>query len=81
MPENAVDEKLALLTKAAENRFFGGNYFDYTTRPDSEEMLRVFFHESHGMELWTGLATASVWASIGTWCGLKFGAWMRTVQR
>jgi hypothetical protein len=70
-----------LLSKASENRFFGTIYFDYNSRPDGIDRLRQFFHPSYGFELYYGLLRAAVYASIGTWVGLLFGRWMRSVQR
>lgn len=70
-----------LLSKASENRFFGTIYFDYNSRPDGVDRLRQFFRPSYGFELYFGLLRAAVYASIGTWIGLLFGRWMRSVQR
>ncbi len=70
-----------LLSKASENRFFGTIYFDYNSRPDGLDRLREFFLPSHGFEIYFGLLRAAVYASIGTWIGLLFGRWMRSVQR
>jgi hypothetical protein len=70
-----------LMSKASENRFFGTIYFDYNSRPDSFDRLREFLLPDSGLTLVKGLVTASIFASISTWLGLKFGAWMRTIQR
>lgn len=70
-----------LLSKASENRFFGTMYFDYNTRPTSFDLLRRFFQPDHGFTLFSGLFRAALYASIGTWIGLSFGRWMRSVQR
>jgi hypothetical protein len=70
-----------LLSKASENRFFGTIYFQYNTRPNSLDLLRQYFHPSHGPELYFGLLRAAICSSIGTWIGLTFGRWMRSVQR
>lgn len=70
-----------LLSKASENRFFGTMYFDYNTRPTSFDLLRRFFEPDSGLHLFAGLLRAAVYASIGTWVGLSFGRWMRSVQR
>jgi len=43
--------------------------------------LRMWYHPAAGVALARGLAWASLYAMIGTWLGLKFGAWMKTVQR
>jgi hypothetical protein len=70
-----------LLSKASENRFFGTTYFDYNSRPDGEDRMRIFLHPAYGLPLWFGLARASIYAAISTWVGLVFGRWMRGVQR
>jgi hypothetical protein len=70
-----------LMSKASENRFFGTMYFDYNSRPDGYDRMRIFFKPEHGLMLARHLLEASVFASIGTWCGLKFGTWMRAIQR
>jgi hypothetical protein len=70
-----------LLSKASENRFFGTIYFDYNSRPDGIDRLRQFYKPSYGFELYYGLLRAAVYGSIGTWIGLRFGRWMRSVQR
>jgi hypothetical protein len=70
-----------LLSKASENRFFGTMYFDYNSRPNGLDRLRLFVHPDHGLDLFAGLLRAAVYGSIGTWIGLSFGRWMRSVQR
>ena len=70
-----------LLSKASENRFFGTIYFDYNARPNGIDRMRIFLDPSHGAALVGGLFRAAVYGSIGTWVGLRFGRWMRGVQR
>ena len=70
-----------LLSKASENRFFGTIYFDYNSRPNGYDRLRLFFNPDHGSVLFSGLLRAAIYGSIGTWIGLSFGRWMRSVQR
>jgi hypothetical protein len=70
-----------LLSKASENRFFGTIYFDYNSRPNGPDRLRLFLNPDHGAILYFGLLRAAVYASISTWIGLSFGRWMRGVQR
>ncbi len=70
-----------LLSKASENRFFGTIYFDYNSRPNGFDRLRLFFNPDHGSVLFGGLLRAAIYGSIGTWIGLSFGRWMRSVQR
>jgi hypothetical protein len=70
-----------LHTQAAQNRFFGTIYFDYNTRPESAAIRHVFVGADSGTVLFAGLLRAVIYACIGTWCGLTFGRWMRSVQR
>jgi len=70
-----------LMSKASENRFFGTIYFDYNSRPDGYDRLRQFFNPASGMVLATGLAMATLYSMISAWIGLRFGGWMKTVQR
>lgn len=70
-----------LLSKASENRFFGTIYFDYNSRPNGYDRLRLFFNPDHGATLYFGLLRAAIYASISAWIGLSFGRWMRSVQR
>jgi hypothetical protein len=70
-----------LLSKASENRFFGTMYFDYNSRPNGLDRLRLFLRPDQGLDLFAGLLRAAVYGSIGTWIGLSFGRWMRSVQR
>ena len=70
-----------LMSKASENRLFGTMYFDYGTRPDSEERLRHFFRPESGFPLMLGLLRASLYAAVSAGVGLVAGRWMRGVQR
>ena len=70
-----------LLSKASENRFFGTIYFDYNSRPNGFDRLRLFLNPDHGAVLYFGLLRAAIYASISAWIGLSFGRWMRSVQR
>ena len=70
-----------LLSKASENRFFGTIYFGYNSRPAGYERMRQFFQPDSGLALYRGLLIAAICSSIGTWIGLTFGRWMRSVQR
>jgi hypothetical protein len=70
-----------LLSKASENRFFGTIYFDYNSRPNGIDRMRLFLNPAHGLDLFAGLLRAAIYGSIGTWIGLSFGRWMRSVQR
>jgi hypothetical protein len=70
-----------LMSKWSANRFFGTMYFDYHSRPGSYDQARRFFTTSHGWSLWSGLTEAAIYAVIGSWLGLRFGSWMRRIQR
>jgi hypothetical protein len=70
-----------LLSDASKNRFFGTNYFQYNFPADSFDRLRKWLDPDHGIVLYAGLLKAAVYASISTWIGLRFGRWMRGVQR
>jgi hypothetical protein len=70
-----------MMTKAAQNRFFGAIYFDYNSRPDGPDRMRQFFLPDSGLVLARALAIAAICGSISTWVGLKFGNWMRGIQR
>jgi hypothetical protein len=43
--------------------------------------MREFYEPTRGVALAAGLVLASVYASASTWLGLRFGNWMRGVQR
>ncbi len=79
----AVEWPLAnfLMSKASQNRFFGTIYFDYNSRPNGLDRMRIFLNPASGLPLFMGLIWASVCAAISTWFGLFFGQWMRGVKR
>lgn len=79
----AVEWPLAnfLMSKASQNWFFGTIYFDYNSRPNGFDRMRMFLNPASGMRLFLGLVWASVFAAISTWIGLFFGQWMRGVKR
>jgi hypothetical protein len=79
----AVEWPLAnfLMSKASQNWFFGTTYFDYNSRPNGFDRMRIFFNPASGMRLFLGLVWASVFAAVSTWFGLFFGQWMRGVKR
>ena len=70
-----------LMSHASQNRFFGTIYFDYNSRALGYDRMRLFFQPDHGFRLAAGLLVASAYASLSTFAGLKFGDWMRGVQR
>ena len=70
-----------LMSKAAENWFFGTGYHDYSMPSTSVDITRKFFQPEHGLILWKGLAEAALCASVITWLGLALGRWMKKIQR
>jgi hypothetical protein len=70
-----------LMSKAAENWFFGTGYHDYSMPSTSADITRKFFQPEHGLILWKGLAEAAICASVITWLGLALGRWMKKIQR
>jgi len=70
-----------LVSKASANRFFGTIYFDYNSQATGYDRMRRFFHPDYGATLLKGLTTATLCAIASTWVGLRFGRWMRGVQR
>jgi hypothetical protein len=70
-----------LMSKASQNRFFGTIYFDYNSRPDGPDRLREFWKPASAVAMTWALAAASIYGMISTWIGLRFGGWMKTVQR
>jgi hypothetical protein len=70
-----------LLSDASKNRFFGTIYFDYNSRANGYDRMREFLLPENGAALYTGLLSATAYASLSTWIGLVFGRWMRGVQR
>jgi hypothetical protein len=70
-----------LMSKASESRFFGTGYFQYNSRANGPDRMRVFFEPESGVRLYLGLLRATLFASVSTWVGLNFGRWMRGVQR
>jgi hypothetical protein len=70
-----------LMTKASENWFFGTGYYDYSMRSWWSDYLHIFFLPDSGAALLLGLLSASIFAMVSTWLGMKAGNWMRRVQR
>lgn len=70
-----------LMSAHSQNRFFGTIYFDYNSRAEGYDRMRMFFHPDSGFVLWFGLVRASVYAAVSAWIGLLLGRWMRGVQR
>ncbi len=70
-----------LMSKGAENRFFGTSFHDYNMPSTSVDVQRHFFNPESGMVLWQGLAEAMIYAAVLTWLGLALGRWMKKIQR
>lgn len=70
-----------LMSKASENRFFGTMYFDYNSEPNGIDRARVLLAPYSTWALERGLLIAVACGAASTWIGLRFGKWMRGVQR
>jgi len=70
-----------LMSHASQNWFFGTIYFDYNSSPLGVDRLREFLWPQSGALLLKGLTIAALCAMASTWIGLRFGRWMRGVQR
>ena len=70
-----------LMSKAAENRFFGSGYHDYNMPSTSVDFLRQFWHPDQSAALWLGLGKAMFLAAAFTWLGFALGNWMKKIQR
>jgi hypothetical protein len=83
LPLVAVEWPFAdfLMTKAAENRFFGTGYFQYNMPSTSADVMRRFVEPESGGALWSGLALAMLFAFLSAWLGIRMGRWMRGIQR
>ena len=80
----AVEWPLAsfLESPLARNWFFGMDYFDYATRPNSFQIRHIFFPmEKTAAQFWTELAIGLVSAIITTRGGMALGNWLREVRR
>lgn len=70
-----------LMTKAAENRFFGSGYFEYFDPSTSPDVMRLFIRPQYGWQLLSGLLTAMLITSLCVFLGQNLGLWMREVRR
>ncbi len=70
-----------LMTKTAENRFFGTGYFQYNMPSTSFDVLRRFVAPEEGLALWGGLSLAMLFAALSTFVGIRLGRWLRDIQR
>jgi hypothetical protein len=69
-----------MLSPAARNWFFGGHYFDYSTRPTGPFANFMFYDLDRG-EFWTNLALALFFAILTTRLGMAWGDSLRRVRR
>ena len=70
-----------LMSKAAQNRFFGTGYFQYNMPSTSFDVLRRFVLPEQGFALWGGLSLAMLFAALSTFVGIRLGRWLRDIQR
>ncbi len=68
-----------LMTKWADNRFFGAMYFDFSAR--ASDMVPGFVHPDALPALLLGLLKAVVCGFVGSLAGVYLGRWMRSVRR
>jgi hypothetical protein len=71
-----------LISRLAENRIFGTDYYPYMQRPSDYHFSHQFWvYEQTRAQFWWGLASALVAAVFTTRIGLAWGDWMRRVRR
>jgi hypothetical protein len=70
-----------LMSKGADNRFFGTGYFQYNMPSTSIDVLRRFGDPQQGLALWSGLSLAILFAMLSTFVGIRLGRWLRDIQR
>ena len=71
-----------LISRLAENRVFGTDYYPYMQRPSDYHYSHEFWvYEKTRAQFWFGMAFAFVAAILTTRVGLAWGDWMRRVRR
>jgi hypothetical protein len=71
-----------LVSRLAENRVFGTEYYPYMERAsDYHFSHEMFAYETTRAQFWLGMAFAFVAAIVTTRVGLAWGDWMRRVRR
>jgi hypothetical protein len=71
-----------LISRLAENRVFGTDYYPYMQRPSDYHFNHEFWiYEQTRAGFWVGIASAFVAAIVTTRVGLAWGDWMRKVRR
>ncbi len=71
-----------LQSAGARNWFFGAQYLDFSTRPDSSYALHTYFGQgAQSPDFNTGMLLALACAILSAWGGLVWGDWMRKIRR
>ena len=71
-----------LVSRLAENRIFGTDYYPYMQRPSDYHYSHEFYAwEKTRIDFWLGIVFAFVAAILSTRAGLSWGDWMRRVRR
>jgi hypothetical protein len=71
-----------LISRLAENRVFGTDYYPYMQRPSDYHFNHEFWiYERTRAGFWFGMVSAFVAAIVTTRVGLAWGDWMRKVRR
>jgi hypothetical protein len=71
-----------LISRLAENRVFGTDYYPYMQRPSDYHFNHEFWiYEQTRAGFWFGMVSAFVAAIVTTRVGLAWGDWMRKVRR
>jgi hypothetical protein len=69
-----------LMTPLARNRFFGTEYMDFSTPPQSA-YARFEFVDATSQQLWRGLLVAALLSALMAWLGVRAGRAMQKVRR
>jgi len=70
-----------LFSPASRNAFFGGDEFDYLTRPNSLAARHVFLGNAGAREFWIGIAWALLWSVLSFRVGFSRARGLSQVQR
>lgn len=71
-----------MVSRLAENRIFGTNYYPYMQRPSDYHFSHEFsYWEKTSLQFWMGMVVALAAAILTTRMGLAWGDWMRRVKR
>ena len=69
-----------LMTPLARNWFFGTDYMDFNTSPQSS-YARHLFYANETQQFWPGMMLAAFMACLMVWLGLHAGRAMQKVKR